>query len=338
TSAEHEVSGVRVIEDVEANRLKIEFPGKPDPDMIAELKRRGFRWSPRNKAWQRQLTNNARYAAQEILKRIKETEHKEPENESRVMFSRAGSEDVIEPPAHVVRWMGFNGSLRIRANFDALAKRHPEHYSNADDVRKDVEFVLRSPDDWYPYADGRITLVRASQKTQDIPAVRIDFRVDKSGNLRVASVYRMRKRSVVKKMQQKKKAVETLSRVGSVDPVGNNGRAGLTGSPERLTIADYLRLSDQAKGNGSWPPHSSSDELLKASTADNQSKDHSDVDVNPHRVQLRKTFGKAVDALERKGKLEIVQDESGLPENVRPTDGGAVRGAYNPATGKVYLV
>ena len=31
------------------------------------LKRNGFRWSPRNSAWQRQLTANGKYAAHQVM-------------------------------------------------------------------------------------------------------------------------------------------------------------------------------------------------------------------------------------------------------------------------------
>lgn len=64
---------IRVERSVEDNRLRIHFPGKPAPHIINLLKSRGFRWSPSNKAWQRQLTANAEYDAvaviQEALKK-----------------------------------------------------------------------------------------------------------------------------------------------------------------------------------------------------------------------------------------------------------------------------
>lgn len=59
--------GVRVVENVEENRLQIIFPGKPDEAMRERLKSRGFRWAPSAGAWQRQLNNAARYAATQIL-------------------------------------------------------------------------------------------------------------------------------------------------------------------------------------------------------------------------------------------------------------------------------
>lgn len=56
----------RVVENAEAMRLQLVFDGKPDEGTRAVLKRHGFRWSPRNSAWQRQLTDNARRALKAI--------------------------------------------------------------------------------------------------------------------------------------------------------------------------------------------------------------------------------------------------------------------------------
>jgi len=59
---------ITITEDVEDNRLRIIFPGKPGPEIIGMLKSRGFRWSPSNTAWQRQISNQARWLAEEIAK------------------------------------------------------------------------------------------------------------------------------------------------------------------------------------------------------------------------------------------------------------------------------
>jgi len=59
--------GVRVVENTEDDRIQLFFPGKPEAEMISKLKGRGFRWSPRNGCWQRQLTDNARRDANYIL-------------------------------------------------------------------------------------------------------------------------------------------------------------------------------------------------------------------------------------------------------------------------------
>lgn len=56
------INGVRVLENTEAMRLQLFFDGKPEQSIIAALKSHAFKWSPRNMAWQRQLTNNAIYS------------------------------------------------------------------------------------------------------------------------------------------------------------------------------------------------------------------------------------------------------------------------------------
>lgn len=58
----------KVVENTEIMRLQIIFDGKPEPEVRSILKKNGFRWSPKNSCWQRQLTNNARYS----LDRVKE--------------------------------------------------------------------------------------------------------------------------------------------------------------------------------------------------------------------------------------------------------------------------
>lgn len=59
--------GGSVIANTEVNRLQILFDEKPDEATRAMLKQNGFRWSPSNKAWQRQLTPNAESAARRIF-------------------------------------------------------------------------------------------------------------------------------------------------------------------------------------------------------------------------------------------------------------------------------
>lgn len=56
-------------EDKEAGRICFEFDGKPEQEIINELKHNGFKWSPRNMRWQRQNTDNGRRAA-EVVKKL----------------------------------------------------------------------------------------------------------------------------------------------------------------------------------------------------------------------------------------------------------------------------
>ena len=64
--------GITWREDPDENRLMLIFPGKPPEATRGILKRCGFRWSPTNGAWQRQLNNGARQSAEWALKQIAE--------------------------------------------------------------------------------------------------------------------------------------------------------------------------------------------------------------------------------------------------------------------------
>ncbi len=56
-------------EDTEAGRICFAFNGKPEQNIIDTLKHNGFKWSPKNKRWQRQNTDNGRRAA-DLVKEI----------------------------------------------------------------------------------------------------------------------------------------------------------------------------------------------------------------------------------------------------------------------------
>ena len=59
-----------VRENKESNRIQFLFNGKPDEKTRQLMKSSGFRWSPSEMAWQRQLTSNAVYAARDIIERM----------------------------------------------------------------------------------------------------------------------------------------------------------------------------------------------------------------------------------------------------------------------------
>ena len=67
---EEEIEGVKVIHNTDLDRLQLLFDGKPAPEIISILKKNAFRWSPSNKAWQRQLTPNAIYAANKVIEAL----------------------------------------------------------------------------------------------------------------------------------------------------------------------------------------------------------------------------------------------------------------------------
>ncbi len=58
-----EFDGGRVVANADMNRLQIFFDAIPDEEVRRELKGRGFKWARSVGAWQRQLTDNAIYAA-----------------------------------------------------------------------------------------------------------------------------------------------------------------------------------------------------------------------------------------------------------------------------------
>jgi hypothetical protein len=67
---EKKFGSVRVVENAEADRLQVFFDGKPSGEIITIMKRNGFKWSPSNGCWQRQLTDNARYSLNHIISKI----------------------------------------------------------------------------------------------------------------------------------------------------------------------------------------------------------------------------------------------------------------------------
>ncbi len=69
-SSEQETNYFKVVENTERMRLQLFFDEKPEIKIRELVKQRGFRWSPKNQCWQRQLTNNARYALQSLIETL----------------------------------------------------------------------------------------------------------------------------------------------------------------------------------------------------------------------------------------------------------------------------
>jgi len=60
----------RLHENKEENRIQFLFDSIPSEEIRSELKHRGFRWSPTNKAWQRGLDNHSRYLAKDLITKL----------------------------------------------------------------------------------------------------------------------------------------------------------------------------------------------------------------------------------------------------------------------------
>jgi hypothetical protein len=66
-TAEKVINGVRLIENVEANRVQLFFDDIPSEEVRKKLKSNGFRWSPSVGAWQRHLNLGAARTARGLL-------------------------------------------------------------------------------------------------------------------------------------------------------------------------------------------------------------------------------------------------------------------------------
>lgn len=63
----------KVVENTDLMRLQLFFDGKLDEKTRDIVKKHGFRWSPKNGCWQRQLTANGKYALEEVITELQKT-------------------------------------------------------------------------------------------------------------------------------------------------------------------------------------------------------------------------------------------------------------------------
>lgn len=88
----YEADGCEVVDNIEQQRVQILFPGKPSAEIISYLKSHGFRWSPFNKAWQRQNTPEGRRKALEFAKKFfpkEETKEEIKEDNNKLQLAKA---------------------------------------------------------------------------------------------------------------------------------------------------------------------------------------------------------------------------------------------------------
>jgi hypothetical protein len=69
-TTETTINGVRLVENVGANRVQLFFDGKPAEEVRKRLKANGFRWCPSENAWQRHLNNCGVWIARELLEKL----------------------------------------------------------------------------------------------------------------------------------------------------------------------------------------------------------------------------------------------------------------------------
>ena len=65
---------IKIVENKEIMRLQVIFDGKPSATVRDIMKGAAFHWSPSQGAWQRQLTDNARYSLRKALEQIKKAQ------------------------------------------------------------------------------------------------------------------------------------------------------------------------------------------------------------------------------------------------------------------------
>jgi len=66
-TVEKESNGVKIVDNVEYNRLQIFFPGKPDEGIRTYLKSNGFHWSPYYGCWQRMRSRDSNDLAEKAV-------------------------------------------------------------------------------------------------------------------------------------------------------------------------------------------------------------------------------------------------------------------------------
>ena len=71
-NSEEDYGFCKLIRNVTDMRIRFIFEDKPSADVRDVLKGEGFRWSPKEKAWQRQLTRHGEWAAERAVEKLKE--------------------------------------------------------------------------------------------------------------------------------------------------------------------------------------------------------------------------------------------------------------------------
>lgn len=70
TDSEKTINGVKIVDNVDDNRLQLFFKGKPSEEIRSMLKAHGFRWTPSVGCWQAYRGANANYWAEQIVKKL----------------------------------------------------------------------------------------------------------------------------------------------------------------------------------------------------------------------------------------------------------------------------
>lgn len=125
--------GGEVKMDREANRLQVFFDEKPDRDTCSAMRHGGFRWAPSVGAWQRQLTDNAIYAAKHL-------DCLRPLPVEQLAQTPEQAEPVQEPPQEIGSGWGFYIIADLKTWADNAENRSPlERYSSFEEAKTRFE-------------------------------------------------------------------------------------------------------------------------------------------------------------------------------------------------------
>lgn len=69
---DYDTSYFRAVENTEMMRLQLFFDEKLEAEIREAIKYHGFKWSPKNGCWQRQITDNARYSLKCLIKQFEQ--------------------------------------------------------------------------------------------------------------------------------------------------------------------------------------------------------------------------------------------------------------------------
>ena len=121
----------------QANRLQVFFGEKPDRDICSAMRHGGFKWAPRVGAWQRQLTDNAIYAATH-LDCLRPLSGEQPTQEQ--------AEPVQEPAQESGSGWGFYIIADLKTWADNAENRSPlEHFPSFETAKARFDELRSAP-------------------------------------------------------------------------------------------------------------------------------------------------------------------------------------------------
>lgn len=230
--------------DKQDMRIRISFEmGKPDQEVIDMLKGKAFKWSPKNNAWQRQLTNNAVYATKQLQKSLYTFYNIEDQAKSATAVIEeqiTKTENLAEARLKLTpkkdgsgEYTAMDGKYNISQDAEGWKVFQRDNaglwnligtYKHFEDVKNDVSLLTREE------------IVRTDEVVQEIKTLQEAYRslrTETGGYMPVVNKY-----------------LEALNKVkdgamSATDAIGQlNEVAGVKAEPNKLQFADGTLLND----------------------------------------------------------------------------------------------